>query len=194
MKLRIALLLALGLLAGACAKKAEPPAVADRPALSAALGFRCLWWSEAQMEGLDPNAPPAKSTEVAIDHWEYTDPIGVPHPDTVDVLTELQNEGPGPAGNLRATLSLSWKVGPLDDPGAAAWGAATALQSVEGISLAAGKSRSLRVPIALAPTMEQLHAESRWPHALRVSLEVAGPTGGEPLLKIERDFPIQPGD
>lgn len=194
MKPSIALLLALGLLAGACGRKAEPPAVAERPALSAALDFRCLWWSEAQMEGMDPNAPPAKATEVAIDHWEYTDPVGVPHPETVDVVAELQNEGAGPAGGLSATLSLSWQVGPLDDPGAAAWGAQAPLQSHSDIALAPGESHSLRVPVALAPTMETLHAEGRWPHALRVRLVVTGPAGGEPLLETERDFPMRPGD
>jgi hypothetical protein len=194
MKLRFALLLALGLLACSREKEAAPPAVTARPALSAALGFRCLWWSEAQMEGLDPNAPPAKATEVAIDHWEYTDPVGVPHPDTIDLVAELQNEGPGAASALTATLTLSWKVGPLDDPGAAAWGAPTTLESLTGIALAPGESRSLRVPITLAPEMEQLHAEGRWPHELRVSLVVRGPAGGEHLLQSERNFPIRPGD
>jgi hypothetical protein len=193
MKLRIALLLALGLLAGACAKKAEPPAVAERPALSAALDFRCLWWSEAQMEGMDPNAPPAKSTEVAIDRWEYTDPIGVPHPEAIDLLALLQNEGPGPVAGLRATLSLSWKVGPLGSPDAAAWGEPAPLERVESIALGPGETHSLRVPIPLSPVMDQLHAAGRWPYALRVSLEVTGGSG-ETLLATARDFPMQPGD
>src|SRR5262245_8658291 len=63
------------------------------PALRADVAFACLWWSEAQMEGLNPNAPPPKRTEVRITKWEYSDPVGVPHPDVVDVVVILANGG-----------------------------------------------------------------------------------------------------
>jgi hypothetical protein len=44
------------------------------------------------MEGITPNAPPPKGTEVKLTKWEYSDPVGVPHPDTVDVLFTLSSD------------------------------------------------------------------------------------------------------
>src|SRR5215472_4906630 len=58
--------------------------------LQADVSFTCLWWSEAQMEGLNPNSPPPKNTEVKLAKWEYSDPVGVPHPDTIDVVVTLR--------------------------------------------------------------------------------------------------------
>ena len=51
--------------------------------------YECLWWSESQMEGLDPNRPPNKETVTVIDRWEYSDPIAVPHPDIITLAAYI---------------------------------------------------------------------------------------------------------
>ena len=73
------------LVAGPSASAAPPERVA------VAIGFECLWWSSDQMAGLDPNHPPPKTTRVRLDKWEYSDPVGVPHPDTIDVTIDVAN-------------------------------------------------------------------------------------------------------
>src|SRR5438874_12821838 len=65
-------------------------AAAPGPTLTA--HFECLWWSEAQMAQFDPNHPPAKATRVALKIWEYSDPVGVPHPDVVELVAEIRND------------------------------------------------------------------------------------------------------
>lgn len=57
--------------------------------------FECKWWSEDQMENLDPDHPPSKDTTVRLQKWEYSDPIGVPHPDTVSLIVEIPTEQTG---------------------------------------------------------------------------------------------------
>jgi hypothetical protein len=54
--------------------------------------YECLWWSPAQMVGLDPNHPPAKTTATSIARWEYSDPVGVPHPDVVDLVARVRQQ------------------------------------------------------------------------------------------------------
>src|SRR6266568_1294352 len=46
--------------------------------------FEAIWWSPQQMENLDPSNPPPKNTRVTLSNWEYSGPVGGPHPDTVD--------------------------------------------------------------------------------------------------------------
>ena len=62
--------------------------------LEAEAEFRTLWWSKEQMVNFNPNRPPPKATEVVIDRWEYSDPVGVPHPDEVAAQITVRNKGP----------------------------------------------------------------------------------------------------
>lgn len=59
------------------------------PNITVAGHFECLWWSENQMAGLNPNNPPPKTTPTRLEKWEYSDPIGVPHPDDVTLVLNL---------------------------------------------------------------------------------------------------------
>ncbi len=85
--------MALCLATGSCAPtgKASPPVI----------HFECLWWSLAQQEHFNPNAPPTKSTLVRLTKWEYSDPVGVPHPDTVDGVIQYKTQ---PSQSPRAEL------------------------------------------------------------------------------------------
>ncbi|MGH9769804.1 MAG: alpha/beta hydrolase [Blastocatellia bacterium] len=98
---------------------AQPPA-ASAPNVTATVSFRCLWWSEEQMKGLNPNSPPPKTTEVTIKRWEYLDPIGAPHPDVVDVVVDLRNQTDAPANNpvvYVSALSQRFRVIIFDNRG-----------------------------------------------------------------------------
>ena len=119
---RRALVLAPALVLAACTS-ASHQAKTAAPAVRAEVAFACLWWSEAQMESLNPNAPPPKNTEVKLTKWEYSDPVGVPHPDTVDVVVSLESAGQD-VSSLEAEVTGEWKNGPLRNaarrqPGAA---------------------------------------------------------------------------
>ena len=76
--------------------------------LTASIAFECLWWSSDQMIGLDPNRPPPKATKVRLEKWEYSDPVGVPHPESIDIVIEID----AGAEAVRKTMEVSvrWKV------------------------------------------------------------------------------------
>ncbi len=76
---------------------------APQPQVHETLRFECLWWSPQQIATLDPNRPPPKTTRVTISRWEYSDPIGVPHPATVDVVLHVDR----PLGRA-PQLAVSW--------------------------------------------------------------------------------------
>jgi hypothetical protein len=65
--------------------------------------YECLWWSESQMEDLDPNAPPPKKTVTLLDHWEYSDPVGVPHPEIVTLVAYIPEMFKG-----NVTVKMQW--------------------------------------------------------------------------------------
>src|SRR5206468_6445886 len=95
---------------GACAQR---PATQDGETASLAVQvrFTSMWWSDTQMEGLNPNNPPPKNTEVELSRWEYTDPIAVPHPDVVNAVITLVNRGKQPIADLVVVTEGEWKIG-----------------------------------------------------------------------------------
>ncbi len=165
----------------------------SKAALSADITFRCLWWSQAQMEGLNPNSPPPKTTEVVLRRWEYTDPVGVPHPDVIDVVADLKNLG-GEARGLVVEFTSQWRTGPLDAESRAAWGHVVPLYRSEPFQLGHNESRTVRVTVDLAAKMKALEATAAWPWTLRVGLTVRHLGASKTLLTEEVDFPIHPGN
>lgn len=163
------------------------------PKVSAAVTFRCLWWSDLQKNGLNPNSPPPKNTEVTISKWEYTDPIEVPHPDVVDVVVDLRNQLDSPAENLVVDISARWKTGPQRNKARAVWRRGASLKRFTAVRLDARGSLSLRVPVNLAEKMNALSASRSWPWALRVRVAIST-ASGRPVQKITADLPIIPGD
>ncbi|MCC6365384.1 MAG: hypothetical protein IT165_17865 [Bryobacterales bacterium] len=132
--------------------------------------FRCLWWSEQQMNGLDPDNPPEKGTEMELRKWEYSDPVGVPHPDVVDVTLEMTNIGARKA--VLVETSVRWRIGPVDESRDAVWSAWAPLGKAEVGAVDFGEGRKVRVPVDLAAKMQALAPLRRWPFALEVQYNV----------------------
>jgi len=183
----IAAVLALAMHWAASAQSSPPP-----PTVSGS--YHCLWWSEAQMENFDPNAPPPKKTEVVIKKWEYSDPVGVPHPDVVDLVIEIKNTGQSPAAQVVAEISGQWRVGPLASERKANWGPRKALKTWKVDEIAAGQTASVRIPIDLASRMSELRAKKAWPWEFRASLVVRSEDSQKALVSREFSLPIHPGD
>lgn len=150
--------------------------------VTADLSFRCLWWSEAQMNGLNPNHPPAKTHEVTITKWEYSDPIGVPHPDTVDLVAEIRNAPPG----ATAEVLVRWQQGPIEQPHRATWGAWESLDTRPA-------APALRSLIPLKDKTESANYRTRWPFALEARLIIRDSARKQLFTRTLR-LPIQPGD
>jgi hypothetical protein len=147
--------------------------------------FACLWWSEAQMNGLNPNSPPPKTTEVRIKQWEYSDPVGVPHPDTVEAVVALA--GSEAFAGMEVEFSSQWKIGRYGKPGTAVWGAVKPVRKM----LAA---REVRLPVDLKAMMDSLDRVNRWPFGLRVQAVVRRAGGGEVVARVTGELPIRQGD
>jgi hypothetical protein len=146
------------------------------------------------MEGLNPNSPPPKMTEVKLQKWEYTDPVGVPHPDKVDVVVVLTNEGATAAKDVTASIDGQWHIGPIKSESAAGWTSETRLQTWQALTVAPGNPSELRVAVDLAALMSELEKEGQWPWTFRALLTVGTAGGEKPLLTREVDLPIRPGD
>lgn len=164
------------------------------PTVSAAVTFRCLWWSQEQMESINPNAPPPKTTEVTLHAWEYTDPIGVPHPDTVDVVVELSADGGEPISGVVATVEAAWLIGAPSSAESARWGDASRVLTSTPTLLSPGTKTTIRVPVPIAARMAELDGTGEWPWALRVIVNVRAEGRAEPLVRAQAELPIRPGD
>lgn len=152
-------------------------AFAARPAAGPATGvdvqaqFECLWWSEREMSGIDPNRPPPKTTRVRIAKWEYSDPIGVPHPDEVILVLRLRA---AQAREVTLAPRVSWRL--------RGWQPAQAL-GIRRVTLAAGEARVEEFTIPVARMI--LDRVSR-------RMRVAVLLDGRQALQLE--LPIQGGD
>ena len=167
---------------------------ADSPAgtLSTSATFECLWWSEAQMDGLDPNHPPAKETRVAIKKWEYSDPVGVPHPDVVDLVVQIKNTSGDPVSQVAPAVQIQWLEGPQSKKQAAAWSAPAALPAQEALSIPAHESKLFRYSIDVRGEMARLAKQHGWPWSLRATVTTS--VAGSALGSTKADLPITPGD
>jgi len=159
---------------------------------SISVQFDCLWWSEPQMDGMDPNHPPPKNTRVKLKRWEYTDPIGVPHPDIVDVAVQIRNDSARDGIAILPEVNIQWFEGALNNKASAKWGRKIRLAKPTSFRLAPGETKSIRFPIDIASEMAALSTARQWPWALRavVTTSASGVTVGSTQLEL----PIIPGD
>jgi hypothetical protein len=164
------------------------------PALHADLSFACKWWSAAQMEGLNPNAPPPKNTEVKIKKWEYSDPIGVPHPDVIEAVLALKNSGSEEITALEIEITGQWQIGPLKTPARALWSGRTLLKKFQGITVGPSGTQTLRAPVDLKTKMDTLYKQGKWPHMLRITATVRRPGMAAAIASSQADLPILPAD
>jgi hypothetical protein len=177
----------------ACAQNSARPSSADKTLLTN-IGFACLWWSESQMEGMNPNSPPPKNTEVKLTKWEYSDPIGVPHPDVVDAVLTLNNQTDAALSNLEVEVTVQWKTGPSRKASAAVWTDRSVLKQVRDVKVEAGAQQTVRVPVDLKKEMDELEKQKKWPFALRVGAEVRRTGVATALSQTRSELPITPGD
>lgn len=189
--IRSPLLLVLVALLAACSGREAPSVPEDAIALAAE--FQARWWSPAQMEGLDPDDPPPKETVVVLQRWEYSDPIGVPNPDTVDLVVTVANPGRAPLDLvLRATRR--WREGSLEDEGDSAW-SARELLGERAVRIGPRSKEAVRFEdVDLRAKQSELYARDRWPWELEVRVEALARAGGLPLATTVARLPMTPGD
>jgi hypothetical protein len=163
--------------------------------LSVRVSYRALWWSPEQMNNMSPNAPPPKTTVVNLDKWEYSDPIGVPHPDTVDVTVAIANPSDRTIRNAQVEIGSRWKVGPLKDKLKANWesDSFTATYRSEPMTIAPRGSDTVKVAVDLATKMKSLEAAEAWPWALETQAVVFTPESSN-AAKARALLPISPAD
>lgn len=174
-----------------CAQKAF---TSDNFPIHSDISFTCLWWSEAQMENLNPNSPPPKNTEVKITKWEYSDPIGVPHPDEVQAVVTLSTNNSESYSNLDVEISKAWKVGPLRHSNKAIWERPVILKQFQNVELLGLGKQSLRVPVVLKTVLDELSSKGKWPFSLQITVTVHKPGSIDVLNKASTEFAIIPGD
>jgi|GEM_PF-5749752 len=140
--------------------------------ISARAHYECIWWSTEQMANFDPNHPPPRKTRVRLDRWEYSDPVGVPHPDTVTLVVMLTSSGV--QKNLDIVVRTQWLGGRPAK--------AEALTS-HIVSLEAGVPKIIEFQLPVKATIDQNH-----PKLLRSSIWA----GAKELS--HADLPITVGD
>jgi hypothetical protein len=147
------------------------------------------------MNEMNPNAPPPKTTEVKLDKWEYSDPIGVPHPDIVDVTVAVENRSDRVAKNVQIQIGSRWNVGPIKDRSKASWesNAFAAIYRSGTITIAPHGSRTVKVAVDLAARMKSLEATGAWPWALE-NEAIASTIGGSTPIRTRALLPITPAD
>lgn len=143
------------------------------------------------MEGLNPNSPPPKNTEVKLSKWEYSDPIGVPHPDTVDLAVTVHNPYANAASNLNVEIRVQWKTGPQGKPSAAIWSEPAVLKQ-QGLSVDAEGQQIVKAPVDLKKKMDELEKQKKWPFALRVVADVKAASAV--VSQSQAELPIKAGD
>jgi len=173
----------------ACSNAAAP---AKSVKLSAHVSFLCKWWSEDQMNGLDPNNPPPKNSEVAIEKWDYSDPVGTPHPDVVDLVVDVRNDSDIPASAVVIEIEGQWKTGPFAQEKLAKWGPLVKLKSSELSGVPSHQTASVRAPINVAAKMQELKSSKSWPYAFRGKATVL--MGGSIVATTEADLSIVRAD
>lgn len=147
------------------------------------------------MEGLNPNAPPPKNTEVKLTKWEYSDPVGVPHPDVVDAVVTLKAATGEAMSRLRVEVARQWKEGSRSNAAKAVWGPATVIKKLEDVNVPRAGAYTIRVPVDLKSPMDALEKKGNWPYSLRVNVKVFSSEAQQPLLaKATGELPIHPGD
>jgi len=193
MKSRTRVLVSALIVLAGCAPSAAPEG-GQTAKVRVDVGFRCLWWSPAQMEGMNPNTPPPKNTEVTLSKWEYTDPVGVPHPDVVDIVATLANDTAAASPPLEVEVAGEWKTGPMGSAARAVWGERSVLRTFQDVAVPAGGSQEIRVPVDLKQAMDRLEPQKRWPHALRITVTVRRPGSTQAVAERQAELPIRAGD
>jgi hypothetical protein len=162
------------------------------PKVDISAEFQCLWWNAQQIDGIDPTNPPLKQTRVTIKRWEYSDPIGVPHPDSVDLTVEIRSKSAERPEKVTAEITVQWLEGLQTRKASAVWTRPIPVRSPVVLQLLPSGRVKFTVPINILHELNVMEHSRKWPWALRaiVSIRSAGNVVGSSHF----DLPIIPGD
>jgi hypothetical protein len=122
--------------------------------------FSGLWWAQDQVDGMNPDHPPPKTTRVRFQEWNAEDNQWPPHPDVVDV--DVAVSGAGTTTKAPVEIDYQYDVGGHLSP---------PKQLVKtDIDLPPGQSISLHGAIKV---MDYLRKDHR-PDFLKVTVKIAG--------------------
>jgi len=163
--------------------------------LTGSLEYRCKWWHESQMEGMDMNKPPAKETEVVLQKWEYSDPIGVPHPDAFEVVLVLKNLSKQTIPSVELIPELLWKVGKIKARSSAKLETGPTLKPKSHEGLKSGETVTIRLgEVGFKKYQDGLFQKGRWPWQLETKVTIKEVSTKKELLRLSAVLPITPGD
>ncbi len=188
---------ALLLLTAACSAPRipdEPPEpVATEFSATLTAEYKAMWWSEDQMDGLNPDEPPPKELEITLSKWDSSDPIGTPNPDTVDLLVTIKNDSPIAATGLLLEANMRLSVGSLDgNREKSSWGNAKALPPKK-FDLAANTQVEQRFKnINLKNMWMPLFEQRRWPFEMETTLTLKD--GDKEVGLVTAHMELMPGD
>ncbi len=163
-----------------------------KPKIAVSAEFQCLWWNTHQMDGMDPNNPPPKQTRVTLTSWEYSDPIGVPHPDTVELAIKIRNNSSVALDGTVIQVEAQWLEGLQSRKNSAMWGERERVGKPLTRSIAPNGREIVILPIDISAKMKTLAASKRWPWSLRVFIVVRN--SGKLIASDRLELPITPGD
>jgi hypothetical protein len=143
------------------------------------IAFSGAWWAEGQLEGMDPNNPPPKTTRARLREWDYGDGQWPPHPDVVDVDVTLS--GATAAAKTTAEISYQYDIGR---------GRLSQLQQLvkTTVDLSPGGTTSLRGSLRILDDIGRLMRQKLTPNLVKVTVKV----GGQPPATAR--LPITVGD
>jgi hypothetical protein len=170
------------------------PAPPATPALE--VSFHGVWYSQAEMHRIGQGEKNVKPTEtLELKTWEYTDPVGTPHPDIVQVVVRVTNPAAGAARDAYLTLQEQWKIGGAKGEDTASWGEPLPMRRfAEDARLTPGGTSTFSVPIAVGDLVRKLGSHDKYPWRLRVSIQLRDPGSKEPLAATQAELPIIPGE
>lgn len=153
-----------------------------------------MWWSEAQMIGMDLDSPPSKTAEIQLDRWEYGDPIGNPNPATFNVVALVSV--PYAMGGIALTAQMRWLVGPLTDRSAATWTEWEDFVRLEPARVPGTGPTMIQLgSVALRDVQMRLYTENLWPHAFETQLQIYNRSNEQATaITVSRRLEILPGD
>lgn len=157
--------------------------------------FHASWWSPVQMENMDLDNPPTKNTDVIIDKWEYSDPVGVPHPDAVELAIELTTTDAG-IDKVYVVAIQRWKIGSITKQASAQWTKNINLNIANPVKLVPGRTtKTLIKNIDLKKIQEESFKKRQWPWLMEIQLMIFHDSKHTQLLGTKTvSLPMIPAD
>lgn len=161
-----------------------------------AISFRGVWYSESEMRRLGQGETDVSPTApIELKAWEYTDPIGSPHPDIVEVAIAVTPAADAAAREVRVGLREQWLIGGAEGPSTATWQDPLPPRQLDtAVRLSPGTTTDVRMPVAIGDMVRSLGAADRYPWRLRVLVSLDDASSQQALAMAEGELPIIPGD